>query len=206
MRPNLLQLCFIGASAVLAGCSLLSDDAGQPVPATVERTDPSLGLVGEHLQMMRRLSQESPAGQAEMLRSVRNDFELAPTPLNQLRYALTLATPGHGGADTAMARQQLAAILATPGTLLPAERALAIVVLENIEQRLILQAENERLRQEAAELQRQRTSANDKRLQTALDENARLRKALDEAQAKLDEIARIERTITERTPGRIENP
>jgi len=37
-----------------------------------------------------------------------------------------------------------------------------------------------------------------KRLQAEVDENARLKKQLDEAQAKLDAIANIERILSER--------
>ena len=39
------------------------------------------------------------------------------------------------------------------------------------------------------------------RLQAELDENARLRKELEEARAKLDAIANIERSLNERKPG-----
>ena len=39
------------------------------------------------------------------------------------------------------------------------------------------------------------------RLQTEIDENARLRKELEEARAKLDAIANIERSLNERKPG-----
>ncbi len=60
-----------------------------------------------------------------------------------------------------------------------------------------------------AELQRERdrqrntvpSAAVAKRLQTEMDENARLRKALEEARAKLDAIANIERSISDRPPA-----
>ena len=55
------------------------------------------------------------------------------------------------------------------------------------------------------ERDRQRTAAPNanvaRRLQTEMDENARLRKALDEAHAKLDAIANIERSISDRPPA-----
>ena len=38
------------------------------------------------------------------------------------------------------------------------------------------------------------------RLQAEIDENARLRKELEEAHAKLDAIANIERSLNERKP------
>ena len=48
---------------------------------------------------------------------------------------------------------------------------------------------------------RERTANASHRLQAELDENARLRKELDEARAKLDAIANIERSLNERKPG-----
>ena len=53
---------------------------------------------------------------------------------------------------------------------------------------------------EAQRLLRERNSTASRRLQAELEENARLRKALEDAQKKLDAIANIERTITERKP------
>ena len=43
-----------------------------------------------------------------------------------------------------------------------------------------------------------RGAATQRRLQAELDENARLRKQLEDAQAKLDAIANIERNLTQR--------
>jgi len=43
----------------------------------------------------------------------------------------------------------LAELLARPETLLPIERLLALVELKEVEQRLILQAENKRMREDA---------------------------------------------------------
>ena len=94
----------------------------------------------------------------------------------------------------------LTQLLATPETMLPAERALAWVCLKDVEQRLILQAENQRLRADEIQQDRERNAATNRRLQAEIDENARLRKELAEAQAKLDEITRIERAIIERNP------
>ena len=48
--------------------------------------------------------------------------------------------------------------------------------------------------------ERERNATASRRLQAELEENARLRKALEDAQKKLDAIANIERTITERKP------
>jgi hypothetical protein len=173
----------------------------EPEPLPVTQPDPSLAVIGTHLDMMARLTQATPAEQAEIVRAARDAAELTPTTSNRLSYALALATPGHGQADPAAARQLLTELLARPETLLPAERALAWVCLRDAEQRLILQAENARLQSDAARVERERSASTNRRLQAEIEENTRLKKALAEAQAKLDEIKRIERSIVERSPS-----
>ncbi len=78
------------------------------------------------------------------------------------------------------------------------ERLLAVVELKEVEQRLILQAENVRMRDEAPRESRDKLQAISRRLAAESDENARLRKALDEARAKLEAVTHIERSINDR--------
>ena len=54
---------------------------------------------------------------------------------------------------------------------------------------------------EALSLDRDRNAAQSKRLQAEMDENARLKKELEEAQAKLDAISDIEKSLNERKPS-----
>ncbi len=78
---------------------------------------------------------------------------------------------------------------------------MALVELKEVEQRLILQAENKRMRDDADATHddsRDRLAAINRRLTAESDENVRLRKALDEARAKLDAITHIERSINDR--------
>jgi hypothetical protein len=82
---------------------------------------------------------------------------------------------------------------------LPAERLLALVELQQVDQRLVLQAENKRLRDETShDDSRDKLLATNRRLAAESDENARLRKALDEARAKLEAVTHIERSINDR--------
>jgi len=149
--------------------------------------------------MMSALPQGDPARQAEVFQSVKDAADLTPTTSNRLRYSLALATPGHSGSDPVAAQRQLAELLARPETLLPIERLLALVELKEVEQRLILQAENKRMREDALH-----DDSHDKlqsikaRLASESDENVRLRKALDEARAKLEAVTHIERSINDR--------
>jgi hypothetical protein len=147
--------------------------------------------------MMNALPSGDPARQAEVFQAAKDAAALYPTTSNRLKYALALATPGHGGADPVAAQRQLSELLANPETLLPVERLLAMVQLQEVDQRLILLEENKQLREEPREA-RDKLSALNKRLSAESDENARLRKALDEAQAKLEAVTHIERSINDR--------
>jgi hypothetical protein len=200
-RDALRTLAMLCAVLSAAACTLMPQPDEGPEPLPVTQPDPSLAVIGTHLDMMARLTQATPAEQAEIVRAARDAAELTPTTSNRLSYALALATPGHGQADPAAARQLLTELLARPETLLPAERALAWVCLRDAEQRLILQAENARLQSDAVRMERERSASTNRRLQAEIEENTRLKKALAEAQAKLDEIKRIERSIVERSPS-----
>ncbi len=184
----------------LCGCANLGGTGSNvPSPPPPQPEGPSkAGSVEPLLEMMTSLPQGDPAHQAEMFQSAKDAASVAPTTSNRLRYALALATPGHSGSNPVAAQRQLAELLARPETLLPDERLLAMLELQEVDQRLVLQAENKRLRDEDSQNSRDKLQALNKRLSAESDENARLRKALDEARAKLDAVTHIERSINDR--------
>jgi hypothetical protein len=110
-----------------------------------------------------------------------------------------LATPEHPATDLARAQKLLRELLANPETLVPAERALAVLELQQIDDYLTLQAENHRLATEAARADK--LAALNQRLRAEADEAPRLRKELEEANAKLKEIVDIERSLNEKEHG-----
>jgi hypothetical protein len=168
-------------------------------PTEPDHASQDLSPIAPLLQMMSSLPQGDPARQAELFQSAKDAAELTPTTSNKLRYALALATPGYSGSDPVAAQRQLSELLARPETLLPIERLLALVELKEVEQRLILQAENKRMRDDAQhDESRDKLLAINRRLAAESDENVRLRKALDEARAKLEAITHIERSINDR--------
>jgi hypothetical protein len=150
------------------------------------------------LELMSELPKGDPARQAELFQSAKDAATLSPTTSNRLKYALALATPGHGGSDPVAAQRQLSELLARPETLLTVERLLAQVELQEVDRMLVLQAENKRLRDDESHDSRDKLLAANRRLQAESDENAKLRKALDEARAKLDAITHIEGSINNR--------
>ena len=194
------------AAALLAsGCATVAPSAPpQDHPPTIDRAVTEATLLASYLEVLQRLVQGAPAEQAEILSSARRDFETAPTPSHQLRYAMVLATPEHPGTDCAKAQQLLRELIATQETLLPAERAMAFLTLQSVDQTLSQTAEVQRLQASADHNDRDRYTAANRRLQSDLqaemDENIRLHKELDDAHAKLDAIANIERALNKPKP------
>lgn len=194
-------------AACACGCSLgggLSNRNDGPNAAT-QPLDASTGFVNGsleiYLQTMRDLIEGDPVLQTDVFRDTESAALFEPTTTNRLNYALALATPGHPSANPAEAQRRLAEVLATGDTLLPEERILAVVHLKEVEQRLILDAQAQRLQQAAATATSEQNSENAERLRAALEENRRLQVELDEAREKLDAITNIERSIRERGNG-----
>jgi hypothetical protein len=164
----------------------------------VDRTALSATVLSGYLEFLQRLVQAAPAEQAELMAATQREYEIAPTPSHQLRYALALSVPGHPATDLPQAQRLLRELMATPETLLPAERSLAFLELQQVAAALTLTAENRRLQSAASRNDRDRNSAESKRLQAQIDENAKLRKELEDARAKLEAISDIERSLSER--------
>jgi hypothetical protein len=187
----LAGLCACGS--VAAGKSALKPSLAPP-----ERPAPDLSAITSVLELMRMLPEGDPARQAEIFEAAKEAAAAAPTTENKLKFALALATPGHSGSDPVAAQRQLSELLATPETLLPVERLLAEIELQNVDQRLILQSENRQLRDDAPRETRDKLAVINRRLAAESDDNVRLRKALDEARAKLEAVTHIERSINDR--------
>jgi hypothetical protein len=193
------------AATLLSACTadLLgrkTQRAPDPMPV-VDRSAASATVITSYLDGLQKLLTSQPADQAEIVAAAQREFELAPTPSHQLRYALILATPGHAATDQPRAQRLLRELMAAPAALLPAERALAFLEQQKVDAQVMLTAENRRLQTAAARTQTDKSTALNKRLQAEQDENARLRKELDAAQAKLDAISDIERSLSERKPS-----
>jgi len=193
-----------------SGCGSLSE-LRKPVPAPAPARDTESGtLLVQQVDSLQRLLQGSAAEQAEIVSALRVSYEQSRQPAAAFRYALALALPGHPARNPQLAQRLLREALAAPERLAAVERGLALLELQRVDSELRLAEENLRL---TDELQRERardkspvvTSVATRRLQAEIDENAKLRRALEEARAKLDAIADIEKNITDRkkpTEGR----
>ncbi len=190
--------------AILCGCStsggLFGGHRGAPATASQQsdaakrRAEDNIGV---YLQTLGDLIEGDAVVQADAFRRAQEEADTAPTTTNRLRFALALATPGHPSSNAAEAQKKLSELLADDA-LLPEERTFALLHLKEVQQRLILDAEAQRLQRAAQAAAVQRNDQSAQRLQAALEENRQLRAALDEARAKLDAIINTERSIRER--------
>ena len=190
------------ATLLLGACTpFLSGQSPPTPPPIVNPSATSSTVLNEDLLLLQKLVQGQPAEQAEIVARAQRDYDTAPTPSHTLKLALILGTPGHPATSLTRAQALLRELMANPEMLLPGERALAFLTLSQIDDHLTLEAENFRLQADAVRADREHVASANHRLQTELDENAHLRKELDEARAKLDAIANIERSLNERKPG-----
>jgi hypothetical protein len=198
------SICALALPLLLGACGaatpLKRNKEAQNLPA-VDRNSTEAQVITGYLDICLRVARGTPAEQAEILATANNDYRAAPTPSRVLRYALVLATPNHAGSDPVGAQRLLREVLASPETLLPAERALAYLQLQQVEREQSLQADVRRLQAGTERATSERIAQLTRRLTTESEENARLKKALADAQAKLDAIANIEGSSNNRRPN-----
>jgi len=203
LRTSLRTGLLAGLLGLATACSSLpgvvAGRSAPPATPVVDRDTQVAVALADTIQTLERLSAGNPAEQAEIITTTRQAYERARGGTAQMRYALALATPGHAGRDPPRARELLRELAAQPETLAPVERALTLLELAQLDRELGLVVDNERLQATVnRNADQERLAAANRRLQSELDENARLRHQVEEAQAKLDAIANIERSLTER--------
>jgi hypothetical protein len=184
-----IACCVLLVTACGSGLPLKRDSQTLP---TIDRNSTEASLVAGYLEICMKVAHGTPAEQAEVLATTHNDYTAAATPSRVLRYAMVLSTPGHAGSDPVVAQRLLREVLASPETLLPAERSLASLQLQQVDRQQSLQADVRRLQQAAERNANEKIAQLTRNLKAESDEVTRLRKALADAQAKLDAIANIE--------------
>ena len=204
------RLAYTLLVAALCGCSasggVLPNRGGASSSVAAKPADGGQHHTAEdnisiYLQTLHDLIEGDSVTQIDAFRRAADAASASPTTTNRLRLALALATPGHPSSNPMEAQKHLSQLLASGDALLPEERTLALLHLKEVEQRLILDAEAQRLQRAAQAATAQRNDENTQRLQAALEENKQLKAALDEARARLDAIINTERSIRERNNG-----
>ena len=195
-RPWLASACL---ALTVAGCA--GGWAGQgarPVPGAGEALLSDSEIAAGHLELMSRVAAAPESEQDGIFESVRDIYLEAPSPSRRLRYACLLATHGHRSSDPAAGRSLLDDLIATPAGLGSAQLALARVVRQEVDARLSLMAALNEARALTGTEESDRAASASRRIQAQAAEITRLRKELDEAQAKLEAIAELERSLVKR--------
>ena len=207
MASRVVITLLLGAG--LSGCAGGSLFGGSAAPTSTAAATPGGAAapvlagdtLGVYLQTMRDLVEGDPVVQADTFMNAAEAARFEPTTTNRLNYALALATPGHPSSNPMEAQRLLSELLAAANSLLPEERILALVHLKEVEQRLILDAQAQRLQQEAVTATTRESTQSAQRVAGLIEENRRLQAELDDAREKLDAITNIERSIRERENG-----
>jgi len=190
----------ISLAALVAGCTQTQDWLRGR--STAVPSDPViLGApsADTYLNELHELATGDPYTQVEIYSDAEAAARLTPGPSTELRFALVLATPGHAETDPQRAQSMLREVLTRTELLTAAEIALATITLKSVEDRLTLDAESRRLRTENARARATESEALAQRIATVEAENRELRDQLSEAEAKLEAIMSIERSIREQT-------
>ena len=193
MRRDWIVMLAI-AIAALPGCSLMQP---KPAPVAVSEGPADGALVHSYLVLLDDFAAATPARQAEMAESARQAAAAEPTTANRLRHAFILATPGHAASNDTAARAAFNDFLTGGDPLQPGERALANLMLREVDARIALQTDIVVARNEGQRRDREREALK-AQSRAAEAENERLRRQLAEAEAKLDAIAALERNLVER--------
>lgn len=195
MRPSRALILLLG---VLGGCASLPQGGARNADTTPPFEVIQAARLNSLLTDMRAIVSGTPTEQAEVLAAARQGYEEFRGSPAALRYGLVLAAPVHPGRNPAQAQQLLREALARREQLSQYEQALAEVELERLGAELLGASENQRLVEELRqERERQRNGSStanlQRQLQAANDTIAQLRRQLDEARAKLEAIAELER-------------
>jgi hypothetical protein len=159
-----------------------------------------VGILGapeaEHyLDELYQLAAGDPATQAEIFADAQSGAQLTPGPQTNLRFALVLATAGHGEFDPERAQSMLREILTQTALMTPGEISLATIHLKSAEQLAMTESEARRLRISSNRAAQTQEEATRERLANLEADNRRLRDELAEAEDKLEAITTIEQSI-----------
>ena len=184
--------------ATMAGCTQTTD--WLKGRRTAKADDPIILGAPEadvYLKELSDLAAGDPATQAEIFADANAGATLTPGPNTQLRLALVLATPGHPESNPEQADRLLREVLTQTELLTQAEIALATIHLNIVESLIVVNAEARRLRASTSRAARTEEQAVSQRLASVEAENRQLRRELEDAEAKLEAITSIERSIRE---------
>ena len=189
----------IAVLAVTAGCETTTNWLKGRKTADAEPIILGAPEANAYLTEIYELASGDPATQAEIFADAHAAATITPGTSTRLRYALVLAAPGHAETNGTEAQSILRELLAQTELMSTAEIALATIHLHEVEERLVLGIETRRLRAENTRAATTEEAAVARRIANVEAENRRLRQSLADAEAKLDALSAIERSIREQS-------
>ncbi len=200
--PILLACCSLaGCEATGAMFSSIRGGAESDARASAADAPIDAQVLAVYLQLMSDLVDGDLVTQADVFQQVSDDSRSSPTTTNRFKLALALAVPGHPNSNAEHAQQELSELLAAPELLLPEERLLASIQLQEVEERLIIDFQAQQTQSDAQAAMERQNSDTAQRILRLEGENRELRRRLAEAEATLEELTDIERSIRERESG-----
>jgi hypothetical protein len=192
---GVLLVAAVVTMAMSAGCETTSDwlrgrHTAEAAPANLDEPQTS-----SYLAELYELASGDPATQAEIFADAESAATITPNPSTRMRYALVLATAGHAATDAIKAQSMFRELLARTELLTPTEIALATIHLRDVEERLTLDAETRRLRSETSRAATTEAAAVARRIANVEAENRQLARSLADAEAKLEALLAVERTL-----------
>ncbi|MGY8794908.1 MAG: hypothetical protein ACKVJN_07240 [Woeseiales bacterium] len=202
MRKDLVRLRVVCITILVAltasGCETTSDWLkGRRTAEADDSVILGAPEINPYLTELHSLVSGDPATQAEIFADSEAAAQLTPGTSTRLRFALVLATPGHSESDGIKAQSMLRELLAQIELMTNSEIALATIILKDVEARTVLDNEARRLRSENSRAAKTEEAAIVRRINRVETENRRLRESLADAEAKLEAITTIERSIRE---------
>jgi hypothetical protein len=185
----------------LSGCAAIQPTC--PPPPTAPPPAPTHSDLAPYLAALDSVSARDPAVGNAALAALRAEREASPSTAATLRYALALGAAARTDSDPVEARRLLDEVLAGPGPDDDARR-LAAALRNEFDARIALVAELARERQLAERRRSEDANGLERRIEALAAENQRLRRELTQAQAKLNAIEDIERTLSEQSNEPVE--
>jgi len=192
-----MRLPTTALACLLGGCAAFAPPVPAPVPAPPPA--PAVTDLAPYFALLDQFAAGDPARQAALLADLASQLAASPGERSALRHALAVGAAGRAGSDPVEARRLLAALLAAPGELEPAERQMAAALQREFDARVTLYAQLARQREELEARIEADNTAHTRALQSAAAETARLRRELQRAETKLQAITEMERELLEQS-------
>ena len=192
-----MRLPTTALACLLGGCAAFAPPAPAPVPEPTPA--PAVTDLAPYFALLDQFAASDPARQSALLADLASQLAASPGERAALRHALAVGTAGRTGSDPVEARRLLAALLASPVDLEPAERQMAAALQREFDARVTLYAQLARQREELEARLTADNAAHARALQSATAETARLRRELQRAETKLQAITEMERELLEQS-------